>query len=378
MTEKKTVALLCGGRSSEHPISLITAAGVLSAIDRTAYEVITIGITRDGRWYLTDEQELADLTAGTRGTAEFPEGTQQVFLPMGAGDSRLTLVDAEGNVTRTAPVDVVFPLLHGPFGEDGTVQGLLEMADLHYVGCGVTASAVGMDKHFMKVAFESAGLEVGPYEVVTNRQWEHEDREQILERVLKLGFPMFVKPTRAGSSFGITKVDSVEELVPAIEEARRHDPKIIIEAGIVGREIECAVLDGHHGEMPRASYPGEIEVVDEDHGFYDFEAKYVSESSAVTVCPANLPQDVQNRLRELAVKAFLALDGEGLSRADFFYTEDGRLVINEVNTMPGFTPISMYKTMWENTGISYTDLISDLLTLAKERPLGLSKFLMLR
>ena len=375
MTEKKTVALLCGGRSSEHPISLITAAGVLGAIDRTAYDVITIGITRDGRWYLTDEQQLAELTAGTRGTAEFPEGTQQVFLPMGAGDSRLTLVDAEGNVTRTAPVDVVFPLLHGPFGEDGTVQGLLEMADLHYVGCGVTASAVGMDKHFMKVAFESAGLEVGPYEVVTNRQWEHEDREQILERVLKLGFPMFVKPTRAGSSFGITKVDSVEELVPAIEEARRHDPKIIIEAGIVGREIECAVLDGHHGEMPRASYPGEIEVVDEDHGFYDFEAKYVSESSAVTVCPANLPQDVQDRLRELAVKAFLALDGEGLSRADFFYTEDGRLVINEVNTMPGFTPISMYKTMWENTGISYTDLISELLTLAMERPLGLRKFL---
>lgn len=371
MTEKKTVALLCGGRSSEHPISLITAAGVLGAIDRTAYDVITIGITRDGRWYLTDEQQLAELTAGTRGTAEFPEGTQQVFLPMGAGDSRLTLVDAEGNVTRTAPVDVVFPLLHGPFGEDGTVQGLLEMADLHYVGCGVTASAVGMDKHFMKVAFESAGLEVGPYEVVTNRQWEHEDREQILERVLKLGFPMFVKPTRAGSSFGITKVDSVEELVPAIEEARRHDPKIIIEAGIVGREIECAVLDGHHGEMPHASYPGEIEVVDEDHGFYDFEAKYVSESSAVTVCPANLPQDVQDRLRELAVKAFLALDGEGLSRADFFYTEDGRLVINEVNTMPGFTPISMYKTMWENTGISYTDLISELLTLAMERPLGL-------
>ena len=188
MTEKKTVALLCGGRSSEHPISLITAAGVLGAIDRTAYDVITIGITRDGRWYLTDEQQLAELTAGTRGTAEFPAGTQQVFLPMGAGDSRLTLIDEDGNVTRTAPVDVVFPLLHGPFGEDGTVQGLLEMADLHYVGCGVTASAVGMDKHFMKVAFESAGLEVGPYEVVTNRQWEHEDREQILERVLKLGF----------------------------------------------------------------------------------------------------------------------------------------------------------------------------------------------
>ncbi len=192
------------------------------------------------------------------------------------------------------------------------MQGLLEMADLHYVGCGVTASAVGMDKHFMKVAFESAYWR-STYEVVTNRQWEHEDREQILERVLKLGFPMFVKPTRAGSSFGITKVDSVEELVPAIEEARRHDPKIIIEAGIVPRNrVRCARWY-HHGEMPRASYPGEIEVVDEDHGFYDFEAKYVSESSAVTVCPANLPQDVQDRLRELAVKAFLALDGEAVA-----------------------------------------------------------------
>ena len=166
-------------------------------------------------------------------------------------------------------------------------------------------------------------------------------------------------------------MDKFEELVPAIEEARRHDAKIIVEAGIVGREIECGVLDGHHGDMPRASYPGEIEVVDEDHGFYDFDAKYISKSSAVTRCPADLPKDMQERLRALAVKAFLALDGEGLSRADFFYTPDGRLVINEVNTMPGFTPISMYKTMWENTGISYTELIDELLTLALERPLGL-------
>ena len=234
----------------------------------------------------------------------------------------------------------------------------------------MTASAVGMDNHFMKVAFESAGLEVGPYEVVTDRQWTHE-REESLKRITALGYPMFVKPTRAGSSFGITKVDKFEELVPAIEEARRHDAKIIVEAGIVGREIECGVLDGHHGDMPRASYPGEIEVVDENHGFYDFDAKYISKSSAVTRCPADLPKDMQERLRALAVKAFLALDGEGLSRADFFYTPDGRLVINEVNTMPGFTPISMYKTMWENTGISYTELIDELLTLALERPLGL-------
>ena len=368
--QKKTVALLYGGRSSEHPISLITAVGVLGAIDSSVYDVVTIGITKDGRWYLTNLEELSALLDAAPAHAEFTGGSHQVFLPPGAGDSRVHLVDADGNLEYGPALDVVFPLIHGPFGEDGTIQGLLELAELPYVGCGVTASAVGMDKHFMKVAFESAGLEVGPYEVVTDRQWTHE-REESLKRITALGYPMFVKPTRAGSSFGITKVDKFEELVPAIEEARRHDAKIIVEAGIVGREIECGVLDGHHGDMPRASYPGEIEVVDEDHGFYDFDAKYISKSSAVTRCPADLPKDMQERLRALAVKAFLALDGEGLSRADFFYTPDGRLVINEVNTMPGFTPISMYKTMWENTGISYTELIDELLTLALERPLGL-------
>ena len=368
--QNKTVALLCGGRSSEHPISLITAVGVLGAIDSSAYDAVTIGITKDGRWYLTNLEELSTLLDAAPAHAEFTGGSHQVFLPLGAGDSRVHLVDADGNLEYGPALDVVFPLIHGPFGEDGTIQGLLELAELPYVGCGVTASAVGMDKHFMKVAFESAGLEVGPYEVVTDRQWNHE-REESLKRITALGYPMFVKPTRAGSSFGITKVDKFEELVPAIEEARRHDAKIIVEAGIVGREIECGVLDGHHGDMPRASYPGEIEVVDENHGFYDFDAKYISKSSAVTRCPADLPKDMQERLRALAVKAFLALDGEGLSRADFFYTPDGRLVINEVNTMPGFTPISMYKTMWENTGISYTELIDELLTLALERPLGL-------
>ena len=368
--QKKTVALLCGGRSSEHPISLITAVGVLGAIDSSVYDVVTIGITKDGRWYLTNLEELSTLLDAAPAHAEFTGGSHQVFLPLGAGDSRVHLVDADGNLEYGPALDVVFPLIHGPFGEDGTIQGLLELAELPYVGCGVTASAVGMDKHFMKVAFESAGLEVGPYEVVTDRQWNHE-REESLKRITALGYPMFVKPTRAGSSFGITKVDKFEELVPAIEEARRHDAKIIVEAGIVGREIECGVLEGHHGDMPRASYPGEIEVVDENHGFYDFDAKYISKSSAVTRCPADLPKDMQERLRALAVKAFLALDGEGLSRADFFYTPDGRLVINEVNTMPGFTPISMYKTMWENTGISYTELIDELLTLALERPLGL-------
>lgn len=370
-SQKPTVALLCGGRSSEHSISLITACGVLGAIDREKYEVVTIGITKDGRWFLTDEAQLRALTEATA-LAEFPAEGKQVFLPLGGGDSRLRLIDSadETHVEMGPAIDVVFPLLHGPFGEDGTVQGLLEMSDLRYVGCGVASSAVGMDKHFMKVAFESAGLAVGPYEVVTHRQWV-QDPQAARDRIEKLGYPVFVKPARAGSSFGITKVDSADQLDAAIAEAQSHDPKLVIEAGIVGREIECAVLDGHGSATPRASHLGEIVVVDDAHGFYDFDAKYVSKTSAETRCPADLPADVAERLRTLAVEAFLAVDGEGLCRADFFYTEAGELVINEVNTMPGFTPISMYKTMWENSGISYSDLIDELISLALERPLGL-------
>lgn len=368
---KTTVALLCGGRSSEHSISLITACGVLGAIDRTKYDIVAIGITKDGRWFLTDEDQLRALTEATA-MAEFPATGKQVFLPLGGGDSRLRLIDSadQTQVELGPAIDVVFPLLHGPFGEDGTIQGLLEMADLRYVGCGVASSAIGMDKHFMKVAFESAGLAVGPYEVVTHRQWV-QDPDAARARIEKLGYPVFVKPARAGSSFGITKVDSADQLDAAIAEAQAHDPKLVIEAGILGREIECAVLDGHASAQPKASYPGEIVMVDEEHGFYDFEAKYVSKTSAETRCPADLPAEVSDRLRALAVEAFLAVDGEGLCRADFFYTPDGELIINEVNTMPGFTPISMYKTMWENTGISYSDLIDELISLALERPLGL-------
>lgn len=368
---KTTVALLCGGRSSEHSISLITACGVLGAIDRTKYDIVAIGITKDGRWFLTDEAQLRALTEATA-MAEFPATGKQVFLPLGGGDSRLRLIDSadQTQVELGPAIDVVFPLLHGPFGEDGTIQGLLEMADLRYVGCGVASSAIGMDKHFMKVAFESAGLAVGPYEVVTHRQWV-QDPDAARARIEKLGYPVFVKPARAGSSFGITKVDSADQLDAAIAEAQAHDPKLVIEAGILGREIECAVLDGHASAQPKASYPGEIVMVDEEHGFYDFEAKYVSKTSAETRCPADLPAEVSDRLRALAVEAFLAVDGEGLCRADFFYTPDGELIINEVNTMPGFTPISMYKTMWENTGISYSDLIDELISLALERPLGL-------
>lgn len=368
--QKITVALLCGGRSSEHSISLITACGVLSAMDSERYRVIPIGITTDGRWYLTSESELNALIRENP-LATFDGAEHKVFLPLGSGDSRLRLVSEDlGRIELGPEIDVVFPLLHGPFGEDGTVQGLLEMADLRYVGCGVAASAMGMDKHFMKIAFEAAGLKVGPYTVITARQWAN-DSAEATARIEELGYPVFVKPARAGSSFGITKVDSADELADAIEEAHRYDPKLVVEAGIIGREIECAVLDSAGSNPPRTSHPGEIIVVDEDVDFYDFEAKYVSKTSAQTRCPADLPLAVQEQIRAQAVTAFLALDGEGLSRADFFYTSEGEIMINEVNTMPGFTPISMYKTMWENSGIEYSDLIDELIELALNRKLGL-------
>ncbi|MGQ1796916.1 D-alanine--D-alanine ligase family protein [Kocuria oceani] len=371
MTPRPCVAVLFGGRSSEHSISLITARGVLQAIDREKWDVVTVGISTSGEWFLCPQEELERLL-DENPIAELPVGEDLVSLPLKVGENELIVRQAGScgeTVTRDRHIDVVLPLLHGPFGEDGTLQGLLELANLRYVGCGVTASAVGMDKHFMKLAFEAAGMEVGPYTVVTDRQWAL-DPAGVRERVAALGFPVFVKPARAGSSFGITKVDRPEELDAAIETAREHDRKLVVEAGIVGREIECAVLQGRGTDPARTSMPGEIEIVDE-HAFYDFEAKYVSQASARLSCPADLPQEATDAIRAGAVTAFEALDGEGLCRADFFYTPDGRVVINEVNTMPGFTPISMYPRMWAASGLAYARLIDELLGLAMERPVGL-------
>ncbi|HEY4614408.1 MAG TPA: D-alanine--D-alanine ligase family protein, partial [Citricoccus sp.] len=270
------------------------------------------------------------------------------------------------------PVDVVFPLLHGPFGEDGTLQGLLEMANVPYVGPGVLASAVGMDKHFMKIAFRAAGLAVGPWETITDRQWRT-DPDGALDRAEALGYPLFVKPARAGSSMGISRVTDREGLRTAVGVARELDPKVVIEAGIAGREIECAVLDGHGTEPPRASLPGEIVVHDgaQQHEFYDFQAKYQDDTAADLSCPADLPGHAIAEVQDLAVRAFEAVDAEGLSRVDFFYTPDGGFVINEINTMPGFTPISMYPAMWERSGLAYSELIDELISLAMERGTGL-------
>ena len=355
------VLLLFGGRSSEHPISCVTAAGVLHAADRQRWDVVPVGVARSGLWS-HDELDVASFRLDGDALPEVPEPEAPVSL-RALPDGTVELTAADGS--SLGPVDVVFPLLHGPWGEDGTLQGMFESLGLPYVGCGVLASAVGMDKHFMKVAFQAAGLEVGPWETITARDWAR-DPEAALARAGALAYPLFVKPARAGSSFGITRVTEPAGLRAAVEEARRFDPKVVVEAGIVGREIECAVLDGHGAAAPRASLPGEI-VVAHDEGetqFYDFESKYQDTGSTQLSCPAELPEEEIERLRALAIRAFEAVDGSGLGRCDFFFTPDGRWVVNEINTMPGFTPISMYPQMWLASGLSYGQLLDTLVSTA--------------
>ncbi|RXR28052.1 D-alanine--D-alanine ligase [Oerskovia turbata] len=366
---KTRVLILFGGRSGEHVISCATAGGVMRAIDRERYEVVPVGITRAGQWVLAaDEPERWEITPGN-----LPEVTAtggEVLLPLAVGQRVLRVLEPGEFPRELGEVDVVFPLLHGPFGEDGTLQGLLELADVPYVGAGVLASAVGMDKQFMKLVLAGQGLPIAPYTVIPPGEWDRNPAAWT-ETVAGLGLPVFVKPARAGSSLGITKVDDLADLPAAIAEARRHDPKVVIEAGVVGREIECAVLGGREGERPRASLPGEIVVTDAHHDFYDFEAKYLDEAGVELSCPADLPQDLVDEVRDIAVRTFEAVGAEGLSRVDVFVTTAGQVIVNEINTMPGFTPFSMYPRMWEKSGITYPELIDELIQLALQRPTGL-------
>lgn len=369
---KPRVAVVFGGRSSEHPISVVTAGAVLRAIDRTKYDVLPIGITSDGRWTLTadepDRMAIADQKLPSVGDlAESAEGG--VVLPVDPA-SREVVYSEPGSVPKAlGEVDVVFPMLHGPYGEDGTLQGLLELSGIPYVGAGVLASAVGQDKEYMKRVFTSFGLPVGPYVVVRPREWAQDPsaaRKKIVDFAGDHGWPLFVKPARAGSSIGITKVDDLSGLDEAIAEAQRHDPKILVEALLRGREIECGVLEFEDG--PRASVPAEIPPVSA-HDFYDFEAKYID--SATGLVPAPLDDEQTAEVQRLAVEAFEAASCEGLVRADFFLTEDGEFVINEINTMPGFTPISMYPRMWQESGIGYAELVDRLIQAALRRSTGL-------
>ena len=364
---KQRVAVVFGGRSSEHAVSCMTAAGVLRALDRERYDVVPVGIAQDGRWVLAADDAAALEAHG----AELPSvdgAGPGVLVPTSTSDRSLVALRPGEVPTTLGDVDVVFPLLHGPFGEDGTIQGLLELGDMPYVGSGVLASAAGMDKHYMKVLLAGHGLPVGPYAVVTDRQWRT-DPEAALATLEPLGLPLFVKPARAGSSIGISRVDDRADLRAAIEEARRHDPKVVVEAGISGRELECGVLQDLDG-TPRASELGEIEVVS-GHAFYDFEAKYVAESDVRLSCPADVPPAVRDRVQELAVRSFEVMGCEGLARVDVFLTDDGEVVVNEINTMPGFTPHSMYPRMWAASGVDYPALVDRLLQLALRRPTGL-------
>ncbi len=364
---KPRVAVVFGGRSSEHAVSCMTAAGVLRAIDRDRYDVVPVGIAPAGRWVLAPDDPDALEARGGRLPGVDPSGTG-VVVPTSTGDRALTTMRPGEVPTTLGDVDVVLPLLHGPFGEDGTIQGLLELGDVPYAGSGVLASAAGMDKHVMKVLLAGHGLPVGPYVVLTPRAWARDPAAE-LARAAALGFPLFVKPARAGSSMGITRVGDASGLRAAVEAAHRHDPKVVVEAAVVGRELECGVLQDLDG-TPRASPLGEVEVLG-GHDFYDFEAKYLAAADVRLTCPADVPAAVTERVQDVAVRAFEAMGCEGLARVDVFWTADDEVVVNEINTMPGFTPHSMYPRMWAAAGVGYPALVDRLLQLALTRPTGL-------
>jgi D-alanine-D-alanine ligase len=360
---KPRVAVVFGGRSSEHSISCISAGSVIAALDPEKYDVVPVGIATDGRWVL-ESVEPGHLALGPAGELPSVTGKQEVALTPGQG----LVVTEPGDVPDVlGDVDVVFPVMHGPWGQDGTLQGLLEMADVRYVGAGVLSSAVGTDKHFMKQLFMAAGLPVLPYVLVRPREWER-DPASVREAVEALDFPVFVKPARAGSSFGISRVDAAEGLDAAIEEARRFDPKVLVEAAAWNaREVEIGVLQGLDGGDPETSAIAEITVAPE-HAFYDFEAKYLEQSYRI---PAALNDEITEQVRDLAVRAFEALDVEGLARVDFFVLDDNRVLVNEVETMPGFTATSMFPLLWQESGLTYPELVERLVQLALDRDTGL-------
>ncbi|PYQ99905.1 MAG: D-alanine--D-alanine ligase A [Acidobacteria bacterium] len=371
--EKLRVGIVYGGRSGEHEVSLASAAAVFQHLDPARYEAVAIRIEKDGRWALPDRppalMAAADVIQAARasdspgGGAE-PGVTREAHLVAHPGSETLLTIDrhAPQPVVAGLALDVVFPVLHGPYGEDGTVQGLLELANVPYVGAGVLASAVGMDKAVMKLVFAANRLPICDYEVVLKRDWQRDERAILQKVVNRLGFPVFVKPANLGSSVGISKAKHVAELRAAIKLAAEFDRKIVIEAAVSqAREIEVAVLGN---DEPEASVPGEIITSRE---FYDYEAKYISDDSR-TLIPAPLDDAQAAGVRALAIAAFKAIDGAGMARVDFLLAGDSQvLYLNEVNTIPGFTTISMYSKMWAASGLPYARLLDRLIALALER-----------
>jgi D-alanine-D-alanine ligase len=385
--KKVRVGVLFGGRSGEHEVSLLSAASVVNAIDKEKYEVVPIGITKDGRWLTAaaaeallqgkPHDESKHLRAGdpeaTPGAAVLASGEAVVVPPEPVHPASRSLTPFQSDATalrraadRAINVDVIFPVLHGTFGEDGTIQGLLELADIPYVGAGVLGSAAGMDKDIMKSLFRAAGLPIVKHVTILRSDWDADPKktEKIIDRTLK--YPVFVKPANLGSSVGISKARTKKELGPAIYEAAKFDRKIVIEQGVGGakqkaREIECSVLGN---DRPQASVPGEIVPIKE---FYDYAAKYLDEGSELII-PAKLTKPETKKVQELAMRAFQAVDCAGLARVDFLMDPKTRkLFVNEINTMPGFTAISMYPKLWAASGLSYSDLIDRLIQLGIER-----------
>src|SRR5579875_2802873 len=347
---KIRVAVVYGGRSSEHGISVVSAGSVIAALDPDKYEVVPVGITPSGGWMLTSgDPATMQITGRTVPTVS--EGAA-VVLPADPTAKGLIAVEPGAGVRALETVDVVFPVLHGRFGEDGTIQGLFEMAGVPYVGPGVFASAAAMDKEFTKKLLSAEGLSVGRYAVVRRSD------EPLPVSLHELGLPVFVKPARAGSSIGISKVTSWDELPAAVAAAFEHDTKVLVEAAVVGREVECGVLEGPDGR-PEASLPAEIRMV-RGHDWYDFEAKYLDDACEFDI-PAHLSDEVTEQVRAAACAAFTALDCAGLARVDFFVTPSDEVIVNEVNTLPGFTPISMYPKMWAATGVPYPELLDRLI-----------------
>ena len=359
MTIKKIrVGLIFGGRSGEHEVSFLSASSIIKAIDKDKYTVVPIGITKEGRWISPQDSELA-LQSGKI------EGKNTVILLNDSFSKSLVCIDNNQKLDKSSALeklDVIFPALHGPYGEDGTVQGLLELANIPYVGAGVSASAISMDKDLMKIIFQQKSLPILKWMTIKRKKWQ-KDKEKILFLVQDdFEYPLFVKPTNLGSSVGITKVHKKEELEKAIDLASSYDRKILIEEGLEEvREIECGVLGN---DEPRASVVGEVKPAGE---FYDYDSKYIDEETQLII-PADLPDEVSQEVQRIALRAFKAVDAAGMARVDFFVSKkENKIYLNEINTIPGFTSVSMYPRLWEASGIPYTELIDRLIQLALER-----------
>ena len=381
---KIRVAVVFGGRGPEHAVSCMGGGNLLSGIDRDRYDVIPVGITREGQWVLAaDEPGLLAISGGELPSVDAVAEPGGRIVPWAGQPPAALAASAPGDIPRLlGEVDLVLPVLHGPFGEDGTIQGLLEMAGIRYVGSGVLASAVSMDKEYMKLIFAARGLPVGPYVVVRERDWPaagpagpadqpaeppHPEVKRVLDAIAELGWPLFVKPARGGSSIGTSRAADMAGLHEAIEAARRYDPKVLVEAAIEGVEVECSVLEGLDGGPPDTSVPGQL-LIGGGEEFWDFEAKYLDQASGMAI-PAPIPAEAREEVRRLAAAAFDAVSCEGLARVDFFYTPDGRIVINEINTIPGLSPASYFQKMWEASGLPFGELIDRLLqTALRKRP----------